>query len=92
MTLTTQEATDLCRRFKEARDGKGRLLDLIMPNGKRFGECTREDCEEIIKELSWLELQREANSFAALHFINSGGTLEEWIEDGKIAAARVARE
>ena len=46
MRITHSEASDLIARLKAARQD-GRMMDVIMPNGKRLGDCTKEDLDEL---------------------------------------------
>ena len=47
IVLTLGQAFDLVRQSKRAAAGDGRLLDIIMPNGKRFGDRTFEYVGEV---------------------------------------------
>jgi len=50
VTLTAAEATDLSERTKLARDG-GSVLEVVMPNGKKWRDCTFAYIAEVGKAL-----------------------------------------
>jgi hypothetical protein len=53
ITLSESEAIELTSRFK-AGYREGNLLGVIMPNGKRFGECTGEYVGQIAQAMQEL--------------------------------------
>ena len=51
MTITASELLEISRALQLIADTKaalqnGNLLDVVQPNGKRFGDCTGEECRE----------------------------------------------
>jgi hypothetical protein len=51
MKITRSEASELIARLDAAARGEGRMLDLIMPNGKPLGECTCEYVGQVGKAM-----------------------------------------
>jgi hypothetical protein len=58
LQITELEATQLIARIKAAKEQR-RLLDVVMPNGKPLGDCTREEVQQIGEAMTELGHQME---------------------------------
>ncbi len=47
VNLSAEQANGLIVQMKGAHAGKGRFLDIKMPNGKRLGDCSSEYAGEV---------------------------------------------
>jgi hypothetical protein len=58
MKITRSEASELIARLNAAAD-EGRMLDVMMPNGKPLGECTGEEISQFARAMDDLGLPSE---------------------------------
>lgn len=58
MRITRSEASELIARLDAAAE-EGRMLDVVMPNGKPLGECTGEEISEFARAVDGLGLPSE---------------------------------
>jgi hypothetical protein len=58
MKITRSEASELIARLNAAAE-EGRLLDVVMPNGKPLGECTGEEISQFARAMDNLGLPSE---------------------------------
>ena len=67
-TLSLHQASDLLKRIGATRQANGSLFDVVMPNGKRFGDCRKEDFVQLSKALQRLGFETESERFNRLAF------------------------
>jgi len=56
ISLTQEQLDELMRQLMAAKEGKGRLMDVIMPNGKPLAECTGSYAAEIFETMGKMGL------------------------------------
>ena len=49
--IAPQHTSELSRQIALAGKGKMKLLDIVMPNGKRLAECTRDYIATVMAEM-----------------------------------------
>ena len=49
--LTREQASDLIAQLRAALAGHGQFLDIVMPNGKKIGDCGGQYVGEVSKAL-----------------------------------------
>jgi hypothetical protein len=55
-TLALDQAAALVGRMKAAAEGKGRFVDIVMPNGQKLKDCTFDYVAEIgeaMRAMGW---------------------------------------